>query len=81
MTIDQVKDAQINNAPLFWERKTGDWRKVLIDEVVEEVDWWYSSSKGKSKLDKPMIFVKVLYKGHRICVDEAHLDELHYEKP
>lgn len=79
MTIDQIKDAQANNTPLWWERKSGDWRKVLIDEVVEEVKRDNYSNRV-FELGKPMIFVKVLYKGHRICVDEAHLKDLHYER-
>lgn len=79
MTIDQVKDAQTNNTPLFWERKSGDWRKVLVDEVVEEVKRDNYSNRAFI-LDKPMIFVKVLYRNHRICVDEAHLKDLYYER-
>lgn len=79
MTIEQVKDAQINNTPLYWERKSGDWRKVLVDEVVEEVKRDNYSNRVFG-LDRPMIFVKVLYRNHRICVDEAYLDELHYER-
>lgn len=76
MTIEDVKDAQTNNTPLYWERKSGDWRKVLVDEVVEEVEMF----RRKEKLDPPMIFVKVVYRGYRICIDEAYLGELYYER-
>jgi len=67
MKLADLYNCYHQNIPCYWYYKKP--RKVLIDEIVEEFEG--------VKFDPPMVFFKVMYRGHKICIDDCEPKDLY----